>query len=306
MSRHRFRRCDLMRTALNLPPGTAVAGATLGSYREAVELYLRPGLGHLRLIDLRSHHVRDLTAAMRLINRPAGDQDESDLLRRLLDARASRGGKRVSTRPLTDARIRRVLAVLRSALADLVPATLPDNPAAGVRVGRSRKVRPLGWTQPRVDRWLETGEIPGRVMVWTAQQCGAFLDSAEGLRLYALFHLCAYYGLRRSELTGLCWSDVDLAARRIHVRQAQVAADLDSTKSEDSERIIIIDEDTAAVLRAWRRAQLAERMAWGSAWADSGRAFIKESGAPLRPRGSARRSTRSSRRPPSRPSRSTV
>ena len=39
----------------------------------------------------------------------------------------------------------------------------------------------------------------------------------------------------------------------------------------------------ADVLRAWRKAQLAERMAWGSAWTDSGRVFTREDGTPLRP-----------------------
>jgi len=34
-------------------------------------------------------------------------------------------------------------------------------------------------------RWAETGEVPAKVMVWTAAQCGAFLDSVEGQRLYA-------------------------------------------------------------------------------------------------------------------------
>jgi integrase len=76
-----------------------------------------------------------------------------------------------------------------------------------------------------------------------------------------MYHLDAYYGLRRSELAGLCWTDTDLATRRIHVRQAQVDDELDSTKSEDSKRIITIDGDTAAVLKTWRKAQLAEWMA---------------------------------------------
>lgn len=103
--------------------------------------------------------------------------------------------------------------------------------------------------------------------------------------MYPLFAMAAYYGLRRSELCGLCWGDVDLAGRRVHVRQAQVDDELDSTKSEDSERIIKIDEGTAGALRAWRKAQLAERMAWAGAWTDSGREFTREDGTPLRPGG---------------------
>jgi hypothetical protein len=63
--------------------------STLASYREAVELCFKPGLGHLRVADLRDHHFRDLAAAMRKINTPAADGDLSDLLRRPLDARAT-------------------------------------------------------------------------------------------------------------------------------------------------------------------------------------------------------------------------
>ncbi|MGO8959398.1 MAG: tyrosine-type recombinase/integrase [Streptosporangiaceae bacterium] len=268
--------------------------STLASYREAVELYFRPGLGHVRLADLRDHHFRDLYAAMRLINRTGQDADNGDLLRRLLRARSERDGKRVSSRPLSEARIKRLHAVALSALSDAVPQTLAHNPAATVKLGGKRggrKVRPLLWTEPRVERWQQTGEIPAPVMVWTAAQCGAFLDSLEGSedpprraeRLYALFHVAAYFGLRRSELAGLAWAEVDLGNRRLHVRQAQTDDVLDSTKSEDSDRQLVIDEGTAGVLRAWRKAQLAERLAWGSAWTDSGRVFTREDGTPLRP-----------------------
>ena len=120
-------------------------------------------------------------------------------------------------------------------------------------------------------------------MVWTRDHCGAFLDSIEDERLYSLYHLAPYYGLRRSELCGLAWGETDLTTRRIHIRQAQVDDELDSTKSEDSDRIVAIDEGTAAVLRAWRKAQLAERMAWGGAWTDTGRVFTREDGTALRP-----------------------
>jgi len=263
--------------------------STLASYREAADLYLRPAFGHVKVSDLRDSDFRDLAAAMRKINRPEADTDRSDLMRRLLAARATRDGRRHSTRPLTDARIKRVMAVASTSLADLVPHVLAVNPAAAVKTGKGRKVKPLLWTGPRTERWQETGQVPGRVMVWSREQCGAFLDGIEGERLYALYHLAAYFGLRRSELAGLCWSDVDLTARRVHVRQAQVDDELDSTKSEDSDRIVIIDQDTADVLRAWRKAQLGERLAWAGVWQDTGRVFTREDGTALRPAGISER-----------------
>jgi integrase len=248
---------------------------SIDSYREAIELYLRPAYGHMRLIDFRDYHARDLAAAMRKINRPESDADTSDLMRRLLEARATRDGKRISSRPLTEARIARVMAVASSVCADLVPHTLQVNPFARVKTSKARKVKPLLWTPPRVERWRQTGEIPSRVMVWTREHTGAFLDSIEEERLYALFHLAAYYGPRRNELCILTWADTDLAGRRIHIRG--------DVKSEDSDRIVAIDQATADVLKAWRKAQLAERMAWGAAWTDSGRMFTREDGTSLRP-----------------------
>ena len=38
-----------------------------------------------------------------------------------------------------------------------------------------------------------------------------------------------------------------------------------------------------AAIRAYRRAQLADRLAWGSAWVDSGKVFTRENGEPLHP-----------------------
>ena len=90
--------------------------STFASYAEAIELYFRPGLGRMRLADLRADDIKALYTAMRKISR-AEDGDPSELLRRLLAARATwrvigsaKTVKRISTRPLTDARIRRVHA----------------------------------------------------------------------------------------------------------------------------------------------------------------------------------------------------
>ena len=107
-------------------------------------------------------------------------------------------------------------------------------------------------------------------MTWTPEQCGQFLDSIESGRLYPLFRMGAYYRLRRAELIGLAWADVDLASRRLQVG--------DDVKSDDSDRIIAIDQGTAHVLRAWQERQLFERLGWDTGWRDSGRVFTREDG----------------------------
>ena len=265
---------------------------TWASYEEACRLYFVPGLGHIRLAELRDHHIRAVYSVMRRINRPeAGCSTSSstggdELLRRLLAARRHVDhlpGKLWGTRPITEAAIKRRHTVLVSALTDAVERRLiPVSPAGAIKF-RLRKQRPLLWTESRTAQWAKDGQRPAPVMVWRREQCGAFLDVAEADRLFPLFHLVTHWGLRRQELVNLLWSDVDLRTRRIHIR--------DDVKSADSDRVIVIDgprpgqdrPSTAEILEAWRERQLFEALEWGDAWTDSGHVFTREDGTPLRP-----------------------
>ena len=55
--------------------------------------------------------------------------------------------------------------------------------------------------------------------VWTPEQLHAFLKAVEAERLYAAWRLAALTGVRRGELVGLRWTDVDVEASRLTVRQ---------------------------------------------------------------------------------------
>lgn len=231
-----------------------VKASTLRSYQQHITKYLEPALGRLRLAELRVEHVKEA-----------------------LDGVTS-----------SDANRQRVRATLRTALSDAVAQQLISvNPAKLVKIASGKRPRALVWTAERVQRWQETGERPSPVMCWTPAQLGAFLDAAEGDRLYALFHLIAHRGLRRGEACGLGWSDVDLDAGRLTVRRQLVqlgwAVHEDAPKSDAGERTIALDATTVAALRAHRRRQREERMAWGSAWADSGKVFTRADGAALHP-----------------------
>lgn len=48
-------------------------------------------------------------------------------------------------------------------------------------------------------------------------------------------------------------------------------------------RIVYVDEDTLAVLKAWRKVQLAERLAWGPAYQGAGYIVAQEDGQPYHP-----------------------
>ncbi len=179
---------------------------TYESYTDTCRLYWIPALGHVRLAQLREQHVTDTHKAMRKLNTPGEAGDRSELLRRLAAARATWHGQRVRTAPLTETTIQRATAVLRAALDDC--KALKVNPAAGIEL-RVPKRKPVMWTAERVARWRESGGVwrPGPVMVWTPQQTGAFLDAIEDDRLYPLYALAVFNGLRRAELAGLPWSE---------------------------------------------------------------------------------------------------
>lgn len=271
--------------------GEGLKKSTLDAERETIDLYGKPGLGHIKVVDLTDEHFRELYAAMRKINRPEERDDRSEILRRLKDARATRDGKRLHSRPLSESRIRRVHAVLHGVLTDAskLSKIRPDNPADGVwrSKGGKRKqgrARPLLWTAERVEAWQKTGTIPAKVMVWTSDQCGAFLDFAEASaeRLYPAFHLDAYYGPRRGELVGAEEQDLSLERRRLHVLQSQSDDELDDTKTEAGYRQIPLDDETVRVLRVWHKRKLEERLAWGETYQDAGRVFCYEDGTALK------------------------
>lgn len=60
---------------------------------------------------------------------------------------------------------------------------------------------------------------PPEIQPWTADEAKRFLEAARIDPLYPAFLLLVMYGLRRGEVVGLRWSDVDFERSMIHVRQ---------------------------------------------------------------------------------------
>jgi integrase len=131
---------------------------------------------------------------------------------------------------------------------------------------------------------------------WDASELRAFLEHVAGDRLYALWLLAASTGMRRGEVLGLQWVDVDLAAARVAVRRALVTVGhqvvVSEPKTARGRRSVALDPATVAALKGWRKGQAAERLAWGPAWTDSGLVFTREDGRPLHPREVTRAFTR--------------
>ncbi|HMU80091.1 MAG TPA: tyrosine-type recombinase/integrase [Microthrixaceae bacterium] len=105
---------------------------------------------------------------------------------------------------------------------------------------------------------------------WTADELAAFLEHVSGDRLFAAYVLLATTGMRRGEVFGLRWRDVDLSARRASVTQTVTTVNdklvLGPTKTNRSRRTISLDPTTVDVLHAHRVVQDQERATAGQAW----------------------------------------
>ena len=123
--------------------------------------------------------------------------------------------------------------------------------------------------------------------VWTPDELARFVVATSTDRLAALWRLDAMTGLRRSEVCGLQWPDLDLEGGRLSVRRAVVLVDgmphVKPPKTARSRRTVEVDSQTVAVMREHRRHQLEERLMAGTAWAAGEWCFTNEIGEPLRP-----------------------
>jgi len=88
-----------------------------------------------------------------------------------------------------------------------------------------------------------------------------FLESANGDPHHVAFHVAAATGLRRGELLGLRWCDIDTAAGELHVVQAVVEvahkARVSPPKTKRSRRLVALDVRTSQLLAQHRAAAVA-------------------------------------------------
>ena len=125
------------------------------------------------------------------------------------------------------------------------------------------------------------------VQVWTLEEIAEFLKAVAGDRFSALWRAAATTGLRRSEVCGLSWPDMDLDGARLSVRQAVVVVEgrshIKSPKTSRSRRSVDLDKSTVSQLKEWRKTQLEERLRAGEAWASGSWIFTDQLGKPVNP-----------------------
>jgi integrase len=143
---------------------------------------------------------------------------------------------------------------------------LSVNPATAVR-------------PPRIQRAELTTPEPAQV--------SAILKAADGTWLRLPILLGAATGMRRGEVFGLRWRDVDLEAGLIHVNGSlqRVAGRLSiiEPKSPRARRTISLPASVAEALRQHRKEQTERRLLLGNGWTDSDLVIEQGDGTPRDP-----------------------
>ena len=104
---------------------------------------------------------------------------------------------------------------------------------------------------------------------WSKAEVRKFLAKAARHRLHVAW-LLSLYGLRRSEVLGLRWSDIDLKAKTLSINQARVLVEykvrIEEPKSRNGKRTLPLDDALVAALIILRKLQIQESDAAGTAY----------------------------------------
>jgi integrase len=107
--------------------------------------------------------------------------------------------------------------------------------------------------------------------LWEPEEAARFLDVAREHRMHTLFYLSMATGLRRGELLGLRW--VDIEGNLLHVKQTLVKVGsrlvLSTPKTRKGFRTVALSPDVLELLFLHRQRQEAERVALGAEWPET-------------------------------------
>lgn len=199
----------------------------------AIKNSIRPSTLHAYTVHVRAHlipHLGELELE---------DIDAQALNNLYATVAASRRGN--GTPGLSPGTIVRLHATIHRALRDAVRwGLLSENPA------------------DRADPPKQRSFLQREMVTWDPKQLRTFLDSVRGDRFYPLWVVLATTGVRRGEALGLRWSDLDLQAGQIAIRQTiiEVAGQIavSSPKTSRGRRVIALDEFTVDTLGEFKEA----------------------------------------------------
>jgi integrase len=129
-----------------------------------------------------------------------------------------------------------------------------------------------------------------KYVTWSKEELNKFLHHAQfsDIIYYFAFLTDAYTGLRRGELLGLKWSDMDFVEERINVERNLIYDDqgfrFGPLKTDSSQRSIKIDSYLTSELKRYRKLQMEFKLMLGKSYNDDNLVFARQNGNPIYPR----------------------
>ena len=110
----------------------------------------------------------------------------------------------------------------------------------------------------------------------------------ENIQFRTMITVLIFTGVRRGELLGLEWQDIDFNHNVIHIRRsslytAERGIFEDTTKNDTSHRAFTVSPDLMELLQSFKAWQAEQRLKLGSQWHNTNRLFTKWNGLPLHP-----------------------
>jgi len=252
--------------------GAFMRSSDAATVSELADRWLASRIG-VRRVTVEGYQVAMRPALVFLGNRRVSDVRKSDVQQMLawaLREGGARGG------PLSP----RSVQYATVALAQVFDVAVSDGLVASNPV-RMVKRSEMPRQADRVGRALQH---------WLPAQLVEFREAADSDPLAGVFRL-SLSGLTRADVHGLRWSDLDLDAGTVTIRQGRVALHkgetvIDAPKSAQRRRTVAFEAmwpGSVALLRQLRAAQAADRLAAGPAWTDSGLVVVDALGRPTHP-----------------------
>ena len=220
--------------------------STFDSYERNLRLHVLPRIGSVPLSEITPRALTSMYVELLESGRLNGH-------RRGLSART----------------VRYVHAIVHKALADAVDdGLIASNPADRAKAPRTRRSSDF------------------ELRFWGPRQLAGFLAYVRGSEFEVLWHLAAFTGMRRGELLGLRWVDVDFDRRRLSVRRNVVLVArriVETTPKTHQARVIDLDEETIRALVGYRLRREAACAAAKQRLADHDRVFCEGDGSVLHP-----------------------
>ena len=229
---------------------SSLSPITYAFYEKIIREELIPMFGTIRMKEFRTYHVQQFIQYLSS-EKPRGDDKEGHIA------------------PST---VKRYTTVLRSILTLAYKLEYMDED-----VGVSRRIEFPKHEAPEVE-------------VYTIEEVNQILKAAEfePIHIRTLVEIALFTGLRRGEIVGLKWEDIDLEKKRLSVRRSiykpkDGKAQEKTPKSKCSIRTIAIPDRLCETLKIYKANQERHASYMGSDWQNLGYVFTEKGGYIMNP-----------------------